>query len=284
MVLTSWNIQWGLGLDGRVDLARIVATARSLADFDVLCVQEVADNFPGLEGNDERDQFAELARLLPGYRRVQAYGVDVQGEGGRRRRFGNAIFSRYGVLSVRRHPLPWPADPDVATMPRVALEATLQAPMGAIRVTTTHLEYYSDVQRRAQAVRLRELNAEACTRAARPGPQKREGGPFDSTPQASHALLVGDFNFAPEHPAYEEIQADAGEGLPRYRDAWPIVHGRQPHAATFCVHARKYAKTPYCCDFAFVTEPLAPRVRRTEVDSATEASDHQPLLIEIDDL
>src|SRR5512142_1619409 len=51
MKLVTWNIQWGLGLDARVDLARIVSTARELADFDVLCMQEVADNFPapGLE-------------------------------------------------------------------------------------------------------------------------------------------------------------------------------------------------------------------------------------------
>ena len=282
MVLITWNIQWGLGLDGRVDLARSVETARAFADFDVLCVQEVADNFPGLEGNDERDQFAELARLLPGYRRIDAHGVDVLGDGGRRRRFGNAIFSRCDVLSVRRHALPWPADA-VSTMPRVALEATLQAPMGPIRVTTTHLEYYSEAQRMAQAARLRELNAEACERAARPGPRKREGGPFDSTPQTRHALLVGDFNFPPEHPAYAEIQRTAGEGIPRYRDAWPLVRGGEPHAPTFCVHAKKYAKTPYCCDFAFVTEPLAARVRRIEVDLATQASDHQPLLIEIED-
>ena len=34
-----------------------------MADFDVWCVQEVADNFPGLEGNDDRDQFAELGAL-----------------------------------------------------------------------------------------------------------------------------------------------------------------------------------------------------------------------------
>ena len=44
MKLVTWNIQWGLGLDGRVDLARIVDHAKSLADFDVLTLQEVADN------------------------------------------------------------------------------------------------------------------------------------------------------------------------------------------------------------------------------------------------
>ena len=153
MKLVTWNIQWGLGLDARVDLARIVRAARELADFDVLCVQEVADNFPKLEGNDDRDQFAELASLLPAFRMIEGFGVDVAGEGARRRRLGNAIFSRYSVLSARRHALPWPADAGKESMARVAVEAVLQTPMGALRVTTTHLEYYSDVQRRAQATR-----------------------------------------------------------------------------------------------------------------------------------
>ena len=286
MRLITWNIQWGLGTDGRVDLARIVATARGIADFDVLCVQEVADNFPapGLEGNDDRDEFAELGKLLPEYTRVQGYGVDLRGEDGRRRRFGNAIFSRYSVLSVRRHAMPWPADPSIDTMPRVAVEATVEAPMGAIRITTTHLEYYSDVQRQAQARRLRELHEEACERARRPSPGVREGGPFDPTPQTELAILVGDFNFPPENRAYDEIQKPLAEGLPRYRDAWPIVHGHQPHTPTFCVHQHKYSKTPYCCDFVFVSEPLAERLRLLRVDSATQASDHQPVLVEVDDL
>ena len=33
MKLVTWNIQWGLGVDGRLDLKRIVDDARSLADF-----------------------------------------------------------------------------------------------------------------------------------------------------------------------------------------------------------------------------------------------------------
>jgi len=32
-----------------------------------------------------------------------------------------------------------------------------------------------------------------------------------------------------------------------------------------------------------VSEPLAPRVRAIAVDSATIASDHQPVLVELDD-
>jgi len=285
MVLVTWNIQWGLGLDGRVDLARIVAAARALGDFDVLCVQEVADNFPGLAGNDARDQFAALAGLLPGYARFEALGLDVEGEDGRRRRFGNAIFTRYGVQGARRHALPWPADASKPTMPRVALEATLRTPMGALRVTTTHLEYYSDVQRRAQALRLRNLHDEACARALAGAPALRDDAPlFAPAPQTTAAILCGDFNFPPENPAYDEIQHRLGSGGPRYVDAWTRgAASHEPHAPTFCLHDASYGDTPYCCDFVFVSEDIVRRVRSIEVDVETQASDHQPVLLELDD-
>lgn len=283
MRLVTWNIQWGCGIDGRVDLGRIVRKARELADFDVLCMQEVADNFPALAGNDDRDQFAELGGLLPGYRMFEAIGVDAPGEAGRRRRFGNVLFTRYSVLAVRRHALPWPADEGRESMPRVAVEATLQTPMGPMRVATTHLEYYSDVQRRAQAVRLREIQDEACQRALRPPHPTSEGGPFDAVPQTTRAILVGDFNFPTDNPAYGEIQGPVSEGSRRYVDAWGVAHGREPHAPTFCVHASTYAKTPYCCDFVFVSEDLAARVRDVRVDTDTRDSDHQPVVLELDD-
>ena len=285
MKLVTWNIQWGLGLDGRVDLARIVRTARSMADFDVICFQEVADNFPGLEGNDDSDQFAQLAALLPGYTRVQGYGVDVQGEGGRRKRFGNAIFTRYSLLSARRHALPWPADPGKKTMPRVAVEATVQAPMGPVRITTTHLEYYSDLQRRAQARRLRNLHDEACHRATlEPRWENDESNvTFDPTPQTADAILTGDFNFPPENPAYGEVQAALSWHGPRYVDTWSLVHGHAPHPPTFCLHDHEYAKEPYCCDFVFASETLARRVHAITANLETQDSDHQPLLLEMDD-
>jgi endonuclease/exonuclease/phosphatase family metal-dependent hydrolase len=254
-----------------------------MADFDVICMQEVADNFPGLAGNDDRDQFEALATLLPGYRMIAGFGVDLAGDGARRRRFGNVIFTRYRILSARRHALPWPADPGKETMPRVAVEATLQTPMGALRVTTTHLEYYSDVQRRAQAQRVCQLHDEACRRALHPGRATSNGGPFDATPQATQAILVGDFNFPPENPAYGDIQQSLGSDVPAYRDAWLLAHGHRPHEPTFCVHAKAYSKTPYCCDFAFVSNDIAKRVRNVEVDVQTQASDHQPILLELDD-
>ena len=187
------------------------------------------------------------------------------------------------MLSARRHALPWPADPGKKTMARVAVEATVQAPMGPLRITTTHLEYYSDAQRRAQALRMRNLHDEACHRAAQPGAPTTEGGPFDATPQTDRAILAGDFNFPPENPAYAEIQHPLAIGGPGYRDAWALVHGHKPHEPTFCVHEHAYAKSPYCCDFVFVSENLAQRVHSVEVDSATRDSDHQPVFMELDD-
>lgn len=281
MRLVTWNIQWGRGVDGRVDLGRIVATARALADFDVLCLQEVTDNFSGLEGNDGRDEFAELERLLPGYHRAQAYAVDVLADDGRRRRFGNVLFTRYDILAVRRHALPWPADPATTSMPRVALEATLRSPMGPLRVTTTHLEYYSASQRLAQAARLREIHDEACGRALHP--HRGKAGAREEARQTVAALLTGDFNFPPQDAGWNEVQRPLASAGPRYQDAWMHVNGHQPHPPTFCVAERKYGDAPYCCDFVFASETLVPRLRSIEVDAATRASDHQPVALELDD-
>jgi endonuclease/exonuclease/phosphatase family metal-dependent hydrolase len=72
MKVLSWNVQWCLGVDGRVDPARIVAEARAFADFDVLCLQEVACNFPALAGSAGEDQFAAIAAVLPGFTALRA--------------------------------------------------------------------------------------------------------------------------------------------------------------------------------------------------------------------
>src|SRR5213075_3202100 len=64
MKIITWNVQWCRGVDRRVDPARIVAHAKALADFDVLCLQEIASNFPDpkLAGSRGENQFAEIAQ------------------------------------------------------------------------------------------------------------------------------------------------------------------------------------------------------------------------------
>lgn len=284
MKLITWNIQWARGADGRVDPARIVADARRLADFDVLCLQEVAAGLPELPGSDGSDQFAAFAALLPGYTAVEGVAFDAPGTGGARRCFGNLILSRLPVLQVLRHQLPWPADPGVRSMPRAALEATLATPSGPLRVTTTHLEYDSARQRLAQTLRLRELHREAVAfaRAARPGGPG--DGPFEALPRGVPCVIAGDFNFRPGAPELGRLLQPYDDGTPRLRDAWTLCHPQQPHPPTLGLHDKaQWPGEPFACDFVIVSEDLAPRVRALRVDDATQASDHQPLLLELDD-
>jgi endonuclease/exonuclease/phosphatase family metal-dependent hydrolase len=46
--ILTWNVQWFKGLDEVVDIKRVIEHARSMADFDAICMQEVAVNYRGL--------------------------------------------------------------------------------------------------------------------------------------------------------------------------------------------------------------------------------------------
>src|SRR4051812_30569773 len=173
MRLITWNIQWGKGCDGVVDLARIVSVARSLADADIFCFQEVSNGFASLDG--DADQAVQLAALLPDHHAVFRPAVETIDSQGRAHRFGNMTLSRLPVLQIASHLLPWPQDDSVRSMRRQAIEVTVQAGFGPLRVTNTHLEYYSAAQRQAQIVRLLDLQQEASTRRQTPDPREPYG-------------------------------------------------------------------------------------------------------------
>jgi len=280
--LITWNIQSCRGCDGVVDPARIMRTCRDMADADVLCFQEVARNFPDLAGSRGEDQFALLAAQLPGYQLVEGIAVDLRAPDGSRRQFGNALFSRLPVLQAFRHLLPFPAEPELPGMQRVAVEAVVRAPWGPLRVTTTHLAYYSSAQRTAQVERLRGLQAEAAGHAQDLVHPHKEGGPFATMPRPASCILTADFNFQPQDPSYGRLQSPIGKGTPAYRDSWSIAHPGTPHASTLGVHDKtQWPGDAFCCDFIFVTEDLAPRVEEVVVNGTTDASDHQPVLLRL---
>jgi endonuclease/exonuclease/phosphatase family metal-dependent hydrolase len=282
MIVVTWNIQWGRGVDGRVDLRRIVDTTRALGDFDVLCLQEVADNYPGLDGAGRDDQFAQLARLLPGFHAHEGIAVDRWDASFGRQRFGNMILSRAPAAQVLRHQLPWPADPQNPSMPRMALEAVLETPQGPVRVTTTHLEYYAPGQRAAQIEALRALQVEASGHAQSAQPANQGGKPFEPRPRDSRAILTGDFNCDAGDALIARLQEPL-PGAPSWTDAWPLAHPGSAHPKTVGVHdAVQWKGKSRSFDFFFVSRDLAQGVRRVEIDAATQASDHQPLLLEID--
>ena len=276
MRLLTWNVQWCRGLDGVVDPARIAREARRLADPDVLCLQEVSVGFITLPGSHGENQVDALRAALPGYQVFYAAAVDVPRADGARQRFGNLIASRFPVGRVQRHALPWP--PATApSMPRAALEAVVEAPLGALRIVSTHLEYFSSGHRAAQIERLRELHSEANLETV----SEEDEGPFLPFPRPQSAMVCGDFNLPPEDPLRARfLEAFAG-GAPQFVDAWERLHPGGPHPHTFRVHEREKGQSPYCCDYVFVTADLAPRLRSIRVDGANRASDHQPVVVEL---
>lgn len=285
MKLITWNTQWCRGIDERVDPARIVAEAKRLADFDVLCLQEIADHFPAprLGGSAGEDQFAALAALLPGYTAVPGVAVDHPGDDGRRRRFGNMILSRLPVRQVFRHLLPFPVDPGVNGMPRIAIEAAVVAPFGELRIITTHLEWYSRLQRSAQVQALRAIYAEGHAHARMGSVTDESGGPFTTHLRPAATLVCGDFNLEPDDPDHARMLDPFADGTPPLADCWTLTHPGVPHPSTFCIHSKMFPGQPELhCDFVFVSAELRARVRSLVVDGATQASDHQPLVLELD--
>lgn len=283
MKLLTWNVQWCRGIDGTVDPARIARTIRSLGNFDVLCLQEVAVNFPGLEGNSVADQVHELSSLFPGYTAHFGAGTDVEDGKGGRSLFGNLILSRLPVTQVYRHLLPWPVDTAKPSMQRIAVEAVVRTAWGDARIITTHLEYYSSRQRAAQVEALRNLHAQACEHAGSPRPSGDAGGPFAATPRPASAIITGDFNFRPEDPGHARMNALFEGSIPRFFDAWRIAHPEALHAPTVGIFETSFAERPYCFDFIFVTPDIAGRVETVSVDGATQASDHQPVMLALRD-
>ena len=281
MKLLQWNIQWCRGMDGVVDPTRIARFAKLFADPDVACFQEVAINFPALEGSSGEDQVEMLKAQFPGYTAIFGAGVEVPDGAGGRRQFGNLILSRIPVRQVFRHALPWPAESNTPSMPRVAVEAVVESDVGLVRVITTHLEYYSARQRMAQVERLRELHVEACGHARAKSSTQYRSGPFEPFERPVAAILTGDFNMKADEPACVKLREPFEGNVPGLVDAWAHAHPGEKHPPTFCLFGKEYAKEPYCCDFVFVTENLAPRLKSVRVDVQTQDSDHQPVAIEL---
>lgn len=279
MKLLSWNIQWGCGMDGRVDLARIAADIDALGNFDVICLQEVAVNFPGLAGSRGENQVAELAALFPGYTPLYGAATDVPDGRGGRSRFGNLILSRLPVGQVWRHLLPWLAESGAPSMQRTLVEAVVESDVGPLRVMTTHLEYYSQPQREAQIDAIRRLHGEACAMSGRAFLPEEAGGSFEVFPRPVDAILCGDMNFPAWAPERARILAPFSGNEPAFRDAWDVLHPGEPHAPTCGIHPVDFVDRPECFDFVFLTEGLAARLVAHGIDAATAASDHQPVWV-----
>lgn len=280
MKLLTWNVQWFLGLDGVVDVRRVIDHARSLCDFDVLCLQEVAVNFPGLKGAAASDQAAAVAALLPDHEVIftPAASFRSAARGGKRECFGNLVATRLPALLVEHHWLPLVHEAGVPSARRVCTSVLVTAESGPLTILNTHLEYHSAAQRALQAQRILDVHRENCDLAAA-DPQCRPGtGIYRPWPRTTRAVLCGDFNCDAESGEYRSLVR--GEDDHAFRDVFTTLHGDSARPATFGRYDNTYVKQPIACDHVLATRNIAGMARRIEVDGATRYSDHQPVHVE----
>src|SRR5262249_9567192 len=154
------------------------------------------------------------------------------------RHFGNLIFSRLPVGQVFRHLLPYPVDPGVNGMPRIALEAVVRARFGELRVITPHLEYYRVLKRTAHVDALRATYAEGSGPARLGGTGDTEGGPFHTRPRPSMTIITGDFNVEPDDRLHARMLEPFPDGTPALADAWEVAHPGKPHPSTFKIYEK----------------------------------------------
>lgn len=289
ITVASYNIQYGVGQDGRYDLDRVIEVIK---DADIVCLQEVAQHF---KRNDDDDQPAMIAGAL---NRYYVYGAlfDVDASrvapGGRvenrRRTFGNMVLSRWPIRSHRTLALPMATSPGIHDVPRSVTEAVVLTPAGALRAYSVHLSHISSGQRLPQAWALRKILFEApwagsAIQVTGTGPEDgwTEGlaDPFPPVP----GLIAGDFNCTAESPEYAVLcgEKDPERGRIRQHDQWVdswVAAGGHEHAPTsFYKHGHNFK-----IDHVLMTPDLAAGVSRSWIDTDEIASDHYPLFVELD--
>jgi len=288
MRFVSYNIQYGTGKDGRIDLRRI---AGEIGDADVVALQEVErhNSTTGMV-----DQAAELASLFPDHYWVYGAGVDLDASErdadgrlvNRRRQFGNMLLSRTPILSSRNHLLPKYGMVDQLALQRSALEGVIDAGLGPMRIYSIHLGHASPPERRRQIEVLMTILREAPSQGdAWSGRLAKahwtNDGPEPAMPGS--AMFLGDFNLEPDSPEYEML---VGEEDPEYGrlnrldgliDCW-IASGHETDASDgiTCDDDGRGMRIDYC----FLTPDLADRVTAMRVGIDAQGSDHQPLYID----
>ncbi len=280
MELVTYNIQYGKGQDGRIDLERI---ASEVSGADVIALQEVERFWPR---SDMADQVEFLAELLHDYYWVFGPGVDVHLPGStpksnQRCQFGNMLFSKWPICFSRHHLLPKRGSTGPTSIQRSAIEATIDMRDTRIRITSIHLTHLSSETRLPQVNRLLEIHRDAV----------HEGAPvsgdisvlnmpdqFNDQHIPTSAIMMGDFNAQPDSAEYQAIVGPVSDYGGRisspdgFVDAWTEAGHDRSKGATSDVN-----DFPAVLDYCFVSSNLRDKIRSCRVDVEATGSDHFPL-------
>ncbi|MCG6114943.1 MAG: endonuclease/exonuclease/phosphatase family protein [Mesorhizobium sp.] len=290
MKCVTYNIQYGIGLDGRYDLARI---AESLRGADVIALQEVCRNNPQ---NGGHDMVAELRDLLPDYFAVFGPNFDVDMgshvKDGRAVevffQFGNMILSRTPIATSRNLLLPRRRSFGKLNLQRGALEAVIDTPLlGPVRFYSVHLDHRVPEERQRQARFLMDRATGYTIEGGAVTGVSENGFPEPPCPEAY--MLLGDFNMAQDSREYAEIAGspDIFFGMPRIADravdaARLLAEASGIEAQYTWLEPRDPENQDYWkrLDYGFVWPGIADRLARSWVDLEADGSDHKPVWFE----
>jgi len=275
--IVSWNIQYGKGVDGEINLNRIAEVINEDGLPDILCLQEISRNDPNIDNGN--DQVNQIKNLFPQYNCF--FGVSHDRSGGNkegRRQFGNLILTLHSPVQVLHHLLPSPADKNARFMARQTTEMVIQSSSLTFRMMNTHLEFFSEKQQIAQVNRIRELHEEACAQAQEPGIDK-PNTPFERIERPEKLVICGDFNFTIDSIPYQIITKPFSENVPDLVDAWRAKYldstTRSPTCGLF--DQKQWKQGPHCRDYFFLSQNLIQKIKEITVNIKTTASDHQPI-------
>lgn len=302
--IVSYNIQYGVGTDGRFDLGRIVDV---IGDADIVGLQEVEVAW---DRSHNVDIPARLQELMPDHYAAWVPNIDVlkrtdagwAGARAPRRQFGNMILSRHPILSVRNHLLPRYGAAHLLDMQRGALEATIALPGGGfpgggLRVYCAHFCHLSDAQRRRQLEHLMAiLHRAPAEGAALSGAHDRDlswSSEAPLPPPPADAIVLGDFNCTPEMESYAVIAGEGSERRGRMSrldgllDAWSAARrrvgltgsGGEPEGATRYPSFPPQPGQGKRVDFCFLPHRFAGLVEEARVPADADGSDHLPLIV-----
>jgi endonuclease/exonuclease/phosphatase family metal-dependent hydrolase len=291
MRVVTYNIQWGMGRDGKIDLPRIAAAVRAC---DIICLQEVERNW---RRGPDADQVEQLSALLPDHYFAFAPSVDVHDaaspDRGARRQYGVMTLSRWPIGSIRVFPLKkYPIIGHLVDQSCLQ-ELIVNADGGAMRVYNTHLSYLSQRQRRLQVEEIMQIVADAPKQG---GPVVGVGvpeadyyddwmavGPEDLPQMPLPAMIMGDFNMRPNAPEYDRLvgEKDAFYGrlheTSLFSDVLTLTGHAENHGMT---HPEDDGSGFMRIDHILVTAELAGRVTKAWIDADADGSDHQPVYAE----
>ena len=287
MKVVTYNIQFGLGRDGRYDLSRIAAEVR---DADIIALQEVDRHW---QRSGCIDSPAVLASHLPEHHWVYGANLDMNASYrdasdrlvNRRRQFGTMIVSRLPIVSSRNHLLPKYGTLTQHSIQQGALEVVIVTEhAGPVRFYSTHLSHLSLETRLPQVEALLDIHLRApseggawCGGHPEPHAGWTEG---EMPPMPADAILLGDFNFVWNALEYDRVVGPLSARYGRlnnligFVDAWVAAGHREDEGATIPEGKR--------IDYCFVSSTLAQRVRSSWIDAGATGSDHYPLWMEID--